>query len=216
MIRRWFAVTLALLAIAGCSSTQGGVPQGSGQQVAAVPSATSAPATQAPTATATHTPTLAPTDTPTSTPTNTSTPTATATATSTSTSTPAPTRTITRTPTPALRYPPVSLREPPEGYKKETVGILFQWDDIGLNRDGDNYQLLVRRASSPTWEKTFFPGSDRKVSWGRDQTLGYGDYFWTVNVVDAQGQVVSAKAADRGFYWCHMRSGCQLCSTCHK
>ncbi len=214
MSSRLLAIALVLLFSVSCTNST----QGPAQQVAAVPTANIA----APTSTAipTNTPTLAPTETPTASPTVTSTPTSTSTATA--TNTPAPTKTatasptVTKTPTPAPRYPPVSLREPPEGYKKETVGILFEWDDIGLNKDGDNYQLLVRRASSPTWEKVFTPGSQRKVSWGRDQTLGYGDYFWTVTVVDAAGQVVSGKAADRSFYWCHMRSGCQVCSTCHK
>lgn len=214
MVRHWCVFALFLLFLVSCSSPTGEPTK----QVAAVPPATVAAPTAVPTATATDTPTPVPTDTPTSVPTSTPTrtPTATSTSTATATSTPAPTKTITPTPTPALRYPSVSLREPPEGYKKETVGILFQWDDVGLNKDGDNYQLLVRRASSPTWEKTFYPGSERKVSWGRDQTLGYGDYFWTVNVVDAAGQIVSGKAPDRSFYWCHMRSGCQVCSTCHK
>ncbi len=212
MPRRFCPVALVLAFLVGCSTPT----QAPGLQVAAVPPATTVAPTVAPTATATDTLTPIPTNTPPSTPTNTSVPTPTSTSTATLTSTPVATKTPTRTPTLAVRYPPVSLREPPEGYKKETVGILFQWDDIGLNRDGDNYQLVVRRASSPTWEKTFYPGSERKVSWGRDQTLGYGDYFWTVYVVDGQGQTVSAKGAERGFYWCHMRSGCQVCSTCHK
>jgi hypothetical protein len=132
------------------------------------------------------------------------------------TSTPAPTKTFTPTPTPAPRYPPVTLREPPDNQKRETVAITFQWEDLGINQDGDHYQVFVKRPTSPTWEKIFEAGRQRQVIWGREQNIGYGDFAWTVFVVDAQGNPVSAKGVERKFYWCHPRSGCQECSSCHR
>lgn len=167
------------------------------------------PYTATPTATFTHTATPLPTSTSTPTPTSTTTPTATTTPTSTATATP------TATPTIALRYPGINLREPPDNQKRETVAITFEWEDLGL-REGDSYAVFVRRASSPTWEKIFHAGTQRKFVWGREQTLGYTDYVWTVFVLDSQGRVVSAPGSERKFNWCHPRSGCQPCSVCHR
>ncbi len=203
---RFCIVALGLLLITGCgNSTEGFVTP-----ITVVATATGTSWTAMPTMTATSpaTPTAIPTDTPTST----VTPTPTATA----TSTPAPTKTPTPTSTVSLRYPSVRLREPPDGQKRETVAITFEWEDMSLRQDGDNYVVLVRRAQSPTWEKTFYAGTQRRVIWGREQTLGYGDYIWAVLVVDGQGQVVSEQGSQRRFFWCHLRSGCQECSSCHR
>jgi hypothetical protein len=96
------------------------------------------------------------------------------------------------------------------------VAITFEWDDIGLRTDGDGYMVFVRRAQNPTWEKSFYAGTQRKIVWGREQTIGYGDLVWTVFVIDSKGQIVSEQGAQRKFYWCHPRSGCQECSSCHR
>lgn len=204
-MHRLFIIVLVFLFLSGCGTGTGLVTP---TPVAPISTVVPAPAT--PTVTTTHTATPLPTPTPTHTPT------VTATSTATTTSTPAATQTPVPTPTIALRYPGVSLREPPENYKRETVAITFEWDDIDLRVDGDGYAVFVRRASSPTWEKTFYAGTQRKVVWGREQTLGYGDYVWTVFILDRQGQTVSAKGSERKFYWCHLRSGCQECSVCHR
>lgn len=162
-----------------------------------------------------HTATVTATLTPTATPLPTATPTITLTPTATATSTPTATPLPTSTPTIALRYPGINLREPPDNQKREAIAITFEWDDVGL-REGDSYAVFVRRVTSPTWEKTFYTGTQRKFVWGREQTLGYGDYVWTVFVLDSRGNPVSAKGGERKFTWCHPRSGCQECSLCHR
>jgi hypothetical protein len=129
-----------------------------------------------------------------------------------------PIKTLTPTPTPAPRYPGIVLREPPDNQKRETVALTFQWEPIDLNRDGDHYQVCVRRPTSQTWEKTFDAGRDRQLIWGREQNagFGYGDLIWTVFVIDVQGNIASDKDSERKLYWCHPRSGCQECSSCHR
>lgn len=203
-MKRVLIIVLSLVFLSGCTSTPVLVtPTG----VATTP--TTVPLTATPTVTITHTATPLPTFTPTQTSTPTSTPTATV------TPTPTATATVTPTPTVALRYPGVNLREPPDNQKRETVAITFEWDDLGL-REGDGYAVFVRREANPTWEKIFYAGTQRKFVWGREQTLGYTDYVWTVFVLDSRGQIVSAPGSERKFNWCHPRSGCQQCSVCHR
>lgn len=203
-MRRVLTIALSFIFLSGCSSSAVTV-----EPTVTVPTPTSVSYTATPTATFTHTATPSPTWTPTQTPTLTATPTATTTPTATATATP------TATPTIALRYPGINLREPPDNQKRETVAITFEWDDLGL-REGDSYAVFVRRATSPTWEKIFHAGTQRKFIWGREQTLGYTDYVWTVFILDSRGQVVSAPGVERTFNWCHPRSGCQACSVCHR
>mgnify|MGYP000083851805 CR=1 FL=1 len=203
-MKRFVVIVSLLLFLAGCSTSTTPVAP---TPVAPMPTPIVATAT----ATLTITPTVipSPTHTPTLTPTQTNTPTPTATSTPTATPTP------TLTPTVALRYPAINLREPPDNHKREMIAVTFEWDDVGL-REGDGYAVFVRRITVPTWEKTFYVGTQRKFAWGREQTLGYGEYVWTVFVLDSTGQIVSATGAERKFYWCHLRSGCQECSLCHR
>lgn len=169
--------------------------------------------TPIPTATAlpTSTPTLSPT--PTSTPAPTAT--ATLTPTATVTSSPSPTKPPTPTPTVALRYPMVKLREPQDGRALETKSFIFEWESASL-QDGDHYEVFVRSAQNATWEKRFNAGGALKLPMSQEQSLVFGDYIWTVFVVDARGQVASGPGETRRIKWCHPGSACHECSSCHR
>ncbi len=175
--------------------------------------------TPQPTMTLTPTATALPTDTSTPEPTSTRTPaptaTATATPTATVTNTPSPTRPPTPTPTAALRYPMVKLREPADGRALEVRSFIFEWEPQSLNQDGDHYEVFVRSAQNSTWEKRLDAGAQLKLSVGKGGPLVYGDYVWSVFVVDARGQVASSPGETRKIKWCHVGSACHDCPSCH-
>lgn len=168
--------------------------------------------TLAPTATAlpASTPTLAPTSTSTPAPTSTATRTPTATA----TSSPSPTKPPTATPTPAPRYPGITLREPADGRSIEAKSFIFEWESIAL-QGGDHYEVFVRSAQNATWDKRFNAGAALKLPMSQEQSLTFGDYVWTVFVVDAKNQVASGQGETRRIKWCHPGSACHECSSCH-
>ncbi len=187
--------------------------------VTACASAPTLTPTPPPTATLTPTATALPASTPTLAPTatNTSAPTATATRASTATATSAPTATKPPTPTPtaAPRYPGVRLREPQDGRALETKSFVFEWESLPLSQDGDHYEVFVRSAQDSTWGKRFNAGASLKLPMSQEQSLVFGDYVWTVFVVDARGQVASGQGETRRVKWCHPGSACHECSSCH-
>jgi hypothetical protein len=174
--------------------------------------------TPAPTMTLAPTATALPTSTPTLVSTATSTPAPTATATftptPTATSSPSPTKPPAATPTASLRYPMVKLREPQDGRALETKSFVFEWESASL-QDGDHYEVFVRSAQNSIWEKRFNAGAALKLPMSQEQSLVFGDYVWTVFVVDARGQVVSGQGETRRIQWCHPGSACHECSSCH-
>jgi hypothetical protein len=176
-------------------------------------------ATPAPTLTLALTATALPTGTPTLAPTYTSTPAPTATATrtptATATSSPSPTKPPTATPTLALRYPMIKLREPADGRSIEAKSFIFEWENTSLQQDGDHYEVFVRSAQNATWDKRFNAGAALKLPMSQEQSLVFGDYVWSVFVVDAKGQVASGQGEMRRIKWCHPGSACHECSSCH-
>jgi hypothetical protein len=180
-----------------------------------------------PTAAPTHTPlptatplpsaTASPSATPTPSSTFTNTPTSTVTRTPTVTQTSPPTRTSTptATPTPALRYPMVTLREPQDGRSIEGISVTFEWEPTTFQRNGDHYEVFLRRAQTASWEKKYNAGGQLKLPLDAEQALSFGNYVWNVFVVDAQGNVVSADGGSRNLTWCHKGSYCHECSSCH-
>ena len=168
---------------------------------------------------ATETPTLAPTPSPTPTATSTSTPAPTATPTlipsATATSSPSPTQPPTATPTISLRYPSLKLREPQDGRAIEAKSFNFEWESTALQQDGDHYEVFLKSPQHSTWDNRFNVNSQLKLSMSKEQSLLYGDYIWTVFVVDAKGQVASAQGETRNIKWCHPGSACHECSSCH-
>jgi len=174
--------------------------------------------TPLPTMTLAPTATAIPTSTPTLTPTSTSTPAPTATATlrptATATSLPSPTKPPTPTPTLALRYPMVKLREPADGRALEVKSFVFEWEPLAL-QSGDHYEVFVRSPQNSTWDQRLNVGAEVKLPMAKGSSLVYGDYVWTVFVVDPQGQAVSGQGETRTVKWCHPGSACHECSSCH-
>ena len=175
--------------------------------------------TPLPTATLAPTATAVPTSTATLAPTFTSTPAPTATATLkptvTATSSPAPTKPPTATPTLALRYSAVKLREPQDGRSIEAKSFNFEWESANL-QEGDHYEVFIKSPQNSAWDKQFNVGASLKFPMSKEQSLLYGDYIWTVFVVDAKGQVASGQGETRNIKWCHLGSACHECSSCHR
>ncbi|MBI4787611.1 MAG: hypothetical protein HY782_11255 [Chloroflexi bacterium] len=168
----------------------------------------------APTSTATPTVTSSATASPTRTRTPLPSPTPTATITRTPTS--AATATRTRTPTPAVRYPSIKLREPKQGQTIQGVALVLEWEGVALEREGDHYELAIKRQESATWEKRLDAGQQSKLQLNQDAGLGYGMFTWSIYVVDAKSQVVSPDGEKRNVNWGHRGSGGQPCAVCHK
>ena len=191
--------TLVLLAACAPQATPTAVPTPTSSP-SVTPSATASPST---------------TPTPSSTLTSTPLPTSTRTPTVTRTSLPTRTQTPSATPTPAQRYSMVTLREPQDGRSIEGISVTFEWEPMNLQLEGDHYEVFIRRAQNPTWEKKFNAGGQLKLPLAAEQALSFGDYVWNVFVVDAPGNVVSADGGSRKLTWCHKGSYCHECSSCH-
>jgi hypothetical protein len=125
------------------------------------------------------------------------------------TNTPAPTVTNTatipatasptRTPTVAPRYPAVQLREPRNEQRVQGEGATFEWQDLGIEQS-DHYELWLRPVSSVTWGKSFKVAGSKFVLFLRDG-MDYGEYIWSVFVLDAQAHVVSQLGEERKMIW---------------
>jgi hypothetical protein len=109
----------------------------------------------------------------------------------------------------------VKLREPADGRALEVKSFIFEWESTTLQQDGDHYEVFIRRTQNPTWENRFNAGTQLKLPMSKEQSLVYGDYVWTVFVVDARGQVASGQGDTRRINWCHPGSACHECSSCH-
>lgn len=168
--------------------------------------------TLAPTATASPSNTPSPMPTSTNTPAPTGTPTFSPTATM--TSSPSPTKPPTATPTVALRYSAMRLREPQDGRSIEAKSFNFEWESATL-QEGDHFEVFIKSPQNSTWDKRFNAGGSLKLPMSKEQSLLYGDYVWTVFVVDAKGQVASGQGETRKIKWCHLGSACHECSSCH-
>jgi len=178
------------------------------------PTATPPPTqTVAPTFTATATSTPSPVPTFTSTPMPTATPTLVPSATA--TNSPSPTKPPTPTPTASLRYSSIKLREPQDGRSIEAKSFNFEWESTALQQDGDHYEVFLKSPQNPTWDKRFNANIQLKLPVSKEISLLYGDYVWTVFVIDAKGQVASGQGETRNIKWCHLGSACHECSSCH-
>lgn len=105
----------------------------------------------------------------------------------------------TRTPTVAPRYLAVQLREPRNGQKVEGESATFEWQDIGLVQT-DHYELWLRHASSVAWGKSYRVTGGKFVLSIRDG-MDYGEYIWSIFVLDSQGNVVSQMGEERKMIW---------------
>ena len=114
----------------------------------------------------------------------------------------------------ALRYSAVALREPQNGRSIEAKSFNFEWDSANL-QGGDHYEVFIRTLQDSSWGKRFDAGTSLKLPMSQEQSLLFGDYVWTVFVVDGKGQVASGTGETRNIKWCHPGSACHDCSTCH-
>ena len=115
----------------------------------------------------------------------------------------------------ALRYPAVKLREPQNGRSIEAKSFNFEWESTNL-QEGDHYEVFIRTPQDSSWGKRFNAGGSLKLPMSQEQSLLFGDYVWTVFVVDPKGQMVSAQGDARNIKWCHPGSACHECSSCHR
>jgi hypothetical protein len=106
----------------------------------------------------------------------------------------------TNQPTAAPPYPAVRLREPQNGQNVVGESATFEWQDPGLRQTGDHFELRLKHLGSPIWEESF-QGAGVKLVLNIRDILGYGDYVWTIFVLDAQNQVVSQASEERKIAW---------------
>lgn len=114
-----------------------------------------------------------------------------------------PTATVAASPTKppaiALRYPAVTLLEPRYGQQVNSETATFEWQDT-RPETGDHYELWLKRLGSSTWEKRYSIGGGKFVLSYRD-AMDYGDYVWSVLILDTLGQVVSPIGEERKLIW---------------
>lgn len=111
----------------------------------------------------------------------------------------AATASLTSQPPVALRYPAVPLREPQHDQKVQGESLTLEWQDIGL-AESDHYELWLRRFGGETWDKRFKVSGGKFVLLIRDG-MDYGDYIWSIFILDAHQQVVSHVGEERKVTW---------------
>lgn len=116
-----------------------------------------------------------------------------------STPTIAATASLTSQPTVSLRYPAVLLRDPQREQKVQGDSLTLEWQATGL-AESDHYELWLRRVENKTWEKTFKVAGGKFTLSIRDG-MDYGNYVWSILILDAHQQVVSQVGEERMVTW---------------
>ena len=108
--------------------------------------------------------------------------------------------TSTSTPAAQTRYAAVILREPQNGQTVQGSAATFEWEETNL-QGGGHYEVFLRLNSSTQWDGRCKPADRKKCILPIEQAFGYGDYVWTVFIVDSQGKSVSQETELRKFTW---------------
>ncbi|MBI5877318.1 MAG: protein kinase [Chloroflexi bacterium] len=161
-----------------------------------VPTATpSGTPTQAPSATATaaNTPTAAPTEPPVPT----------ATASPTRPRIPMPTA----TPTSAIRFPAITLSQPPDKNNEQGDGVLLEWDKPQQSlQPGDRFVVQIIKPGEGAWSdiiclSSTTVGTKQQCGLDPKQNGGKGTYRWRVVIYDAGAVLVNMPTIERTFNW---------------